>query len=97
MITLEMIHNGYNKGIVQILDAKDYTIDDCPICKIGDYWFYFAGSEGDGMSAREYVEAVGIDDVCNEIFIPLLSFMEVDEFVDEYKYYEAVLIEGGCV
>ena len=88
MITLEMIREGFRCGIVKIVDCPD---SDDPVCKIGDYWFYFAGMEGEGKTATQYVTETGIDDICKEIFEGLNELYT--EFTDEYNYYEAVLIE----
>lgn len=97
MITIDMVRNGYHKGVVKVLDAPTFWNQE-PICNIGDpMWaFYFAGSEGEGMTAADYLYATGEDDVIKEIF-EVLDSMKDDEYVeDEYAYYESVLREEGC-
>lgn len=50
MITIEMIEEGIRQGIIRIEDTSTLPLSaveiGTPICRIGDYWFYFAGQEG---------------------------------------------------
>ena len=91
MITLEMIREGFRCGIVKVIDCPD---SNEPVCKIGDYWFYFSGHCCVGKTAIQYVVETGVEDVCREIYEALDFFEDFNEFIDEYYYYEAVLIEG---
>lgn len=60
MITIEMIDEGIRQGIVRIDDTSIFQKNSVeigiPICRIGEYWFYFAGQEGEEcLSSTNYL------------------------------------------
>lgn len=86
-VTEKMIRRGLAKGIVKIIDSPH---DGEPACQMGDYWFYFAGMEGAGESAEEYLAHSDIDDVIREITDAVNSLDET-----ERGYYASLLNEAG--
>ena len=92
MISLEMVTRGLKNGTVSIVDSPN---GDGAVCKIGDYWFYFGGSEAESCSAEEYAASVPESDLAREIHETLEGFREAPEtYGDEYAYYEAMLTEN---
>ena len=90
MITTGMIQRGLELGLIKLIDSPD---DGEPACKIGDYWFYYAGSEGSGMNSAEYIANVPMEEIVREIGDALDGLQRDSR--DEYAYYEAVLLEYG--
>lgn len=90
MITKELLQAGYNHGIVQLIDSPN---NDGTVCQIGEHWFYFGGQTAEEMSAVEYIKAIPITDIINEIFDVLQEFSKDDGFRVEYEYYTAFLEE----
>lgn len=95
MISKDMITKGYDRGVVKLEKSPN---NDGIVCRIGDDWFYFGG-----LTAEEYedVEKFKTDiprtTIVEEIFEVLNDFrFQSEEFIDEYKYYEAVLRESKC-
>ena len=82
-ITKQMVENGLNHNIIKpILDEGEL------ICKIGDGWFYFGGSEFENTDPSE----IPFDILVNEIMFVLNGFYEDwDDY--EYSYYYYYLIE----
>ena len=91
-ITAEMIADGLESGAVAIVDSPH---DDGPVCQIGDYWFWFAGSEAEQTTAADYVASVPREDIVQEIMDVLNDFRTIPENRDEYAYYEAFLREAA--
>jgi len=92
MITKEMLFAGIQKGVVTFIDSPN---DGAPACKIGDFWFYYAGSDGDGESSAEHIAHTPGGELIREVLSALKEIRdEANEF--EYLYYENVLIEAGC-
>ena len=92
MITPEMIADGLDSGTVSITDSPH---GDGPICQIGDYWFWFAGSEAEQSTAADYVANVPREDIVREIMDVLDDFRTLPENRDEYAYYAAFLREAA--
>ena len=93
MITLNMIKEGYEKGIVKIIMSPH---DDGVVCSIGDNWFYFGGMTAEECkTTEEYTTNVPQEDIVREIFDVLDDFRIQDEFEDEYHYYMFYLQEHG--
>ena len=84
-ITKKMIEDGINQNIVKpVLDEGEL------ICKIGDGWFYFGGSEFENTDPSE----IPFDILVNEIMFVLNGFYEDwDDYEDEYLYYMYYLNE----
>ena len=97
-ITKNMIQQGFNKGIVNIIDSP---FGDGAVCKIGvgtlSNWFYFGGETAESETAETYVKNVPFEDIVNEVYNVLKDFAtDIPELQDEYKFYEAILTENGC-
>lgn len=93
MITIDLIREGYNAGIVKVVDGYPLGGDGA-VCQIGDGWFYFGGEMADAMTAEEYMEVVPAEDIVKEIYDTLDDFRNIgEEFEDEYCYYELYLNE----
>lgn len=91
-ITKEMILSGISAGVVKLIDSPH---DSEPACQIGDHWFYYAGSEGNGVTSAEYIAKVPLDEIANEIVGALEGIRDDLDGTDEYGYYEAILREAG--
>ena len=89
MITKEMIASGISERLVQF--AVDPNLGYGTVCQIGDGWFYFGGLEAEDMNPDEYVSAVPMENIVDDIFDTLEAFKNVEEFKDEYDYYESIL------
>lgn len=89
MITKELIRKGIERHLVTF--EVDPNMSSGTGCRIGDGWFYFGGQEAEEASPEEYVKNVPMDDIVSEIFDVLNDFRNIDEFKDEYDYYEYIL------
>lgn len=84
----EMIFKGLCDGNVKIISNPN---DDCIACQIGEFWFYFIGSEYEDLSPEEVYECFTKDELTEMIYNTLMD-MEKNEF-DEVEYYKSFLIE----
>lgn len=92
MITKEMVRDGIHDGSIRFV--KDPNMEHGTVCQIGDGWFCFGGETAEGMQPEEYLRAVPSEDIVSEVYDMLEAFrVSVEEFEDEYAYYEAYLIE----
>jgi hypothetical protein len=66
------------------------VLDDELKCYIGDYWFWFGGTEFEYIDPKE----IPFDTLVNEIFEALNSFADTEDYEDEYNYYYYFLLEG---
>lgn len=60
------------------------------ICHIGEYWFYFGGSEFEYVDPDDITFATKVE----EIKMALDSFYEEEHMDDEYLYYYYYLCEN---
>ena len=90
MISKDLIRAGYIQGIVKIIDSP---MNDGTVCQIGEHWFYFGGQTAEEMSASEYMNAIPIDTIIDEIYDVLKEFSKNEAFKIEYEYYAAYLSE----
>ena len=96
-ITRKDIERAYDAGIIQIADMTQ--AEGCMgdiICKIGEYWFYFAGAEGENKTAAEYVREVPKEDIISEIHEAINSEPingETYEDSTECLYYRSYISE----
>lgn len=90
-ITRQMIEDGYREEIIFLINNRN---DGCISAQIGENWFYFAGSENEGLTVDEYESEYTFDEIVDYIFNALDSGFE-DEFPDEYWYYYYYLKENG--
>ena len=103
MITEEMIREGYEAGIVRLIDSPH---GGGAVCQIGESWFYFWdwSSYSDGfddnseeppeLTVADLTSRYPADVIIHEIWVGLERAKHELEFSDEYDYYEAVLMEG---
>lgn len=94
-ITVDDIKKGFNDGLVQLIDAEQYGGDGVA-CEIGSggcsNWFYFAGYEGENMTASEYMRDVPLDEIAKEIEAVLYDFWNGDDAdYDEWLFYRYTL------
>ena len=91
MITKEMVLKGFDRGAVKLI--VDPNMESGTVCQIGDLWFYFGGSEAEGMEPEEYLGCVPKDEIATEI-VSALEDLKNTYGSDEFEYYEAVLCDG---
>lgn len=92
MITKEMVRDGIRNGSIRFV--TDPNMEAGTVCQIGEHWIYFGGETAEGMQPEDYLRAVPMEDIVNEVFDVLEDFRRSgDTFGDEYAYYEAYLIE----
>lgn len=93
-MTIEMIKDGFHKGLVSVVDSP---CGDGTVCSIGGSWFYFGGQSAEEMTAKEYLANVPEQDIAREIYDTLQEFERDEAFRDEFRYYDAYLSErlGG--
>lgn len=84
----EMIYKGLCDKTVKIISNPN---DDCIACQIGEFWFYFIGSEHEDLSPDEVYECFTKEELTEMIYNTLMD-MEKNEF-DEVEYYKAFLSE----
>ena len=84
LITLRLIEAGLQLGaIIPKLESDGLK------AHIGEYWFFFGGSEFEYTEPAKIPFAVLIREIRNA----LSSFRETPEFQDEYRYYYYYLCE----
>lgn len=92
MITKDMVESGIDKGIICF--GVDPNAMSGTVCRIGNHWFYFGGSEAERYNPKEYLKNTPKSDVAREILETLNEFGTTEVFKDEYAYYESVLTES---
>lgn len=94
MITKNMVIEGYNKGLIELIKSPN---GDGIVCQIGDYWFYFGGETASMYDDIEEYKSVTLTScIVNDIYETLEEFFNTGgEFEDEYLYYECYLRENG--
>lgn len=92
-ITKEMLKSGIKAKLVTF--AEDPNADHGTVCRIGDGWFYFGGTEAEMYSPEEYTKNVPEERVVDEIFDVLESFRKESkediDFREKYDYYWHIL------
>ena len=99
MITKEMIRNGFERRVVEIINADEKL--GGVVCHIGirgmeywDGWLYFGGQEAEDCTAAEYLACVPMEDIIDKIFDTLEDMRKHPNmfmFGLEYALYEDVL------
>lgn len=84
----EMIFEGLCDGTVKIISNLN---DGCIACQIGEFWFYFIGSEDENLTPDEVYESYTKEEL-TEMIYSTLQDMKKNEF-DEVEYYKAFLEE----
>lgn len=83
-----MIFEGLCDGTVKIISNLN---DGCIACQIGEFWFYFIGSEDENLTSDEVYESYTKEEL-TEMIYSTLQDMKKNEF-DEVEYYKAFLEE----
>ena len=92
MITKRMVRDGIRNGSIRFVTDPNMKIGT--VCQIGEHWICFGGETVEWMQPEDYLRAVSLEDIVNEVFDVLEDFRRSDEtFRDEYAYYEAYLNE----
>lgn len=77
------IVNGLWDGTVKLISSPN---DGCLACKIGEYWFYFIGSEDENLKPEEVKHNYDVFTIAQMI---LETIVGLDD--DEYTYYCDIL------
>ena len=77
------IVNGLWNGTVRLISNPN---DNCIACEIGEYWFYFIGSEDENLKPEEVRSNYDVFTVAQMI---LDAIIDLDD--DEYTYYCDIL------
>lgn len=93
MITRKQVKEGISRGVIKFV--IDPNMNHGTVCAIGNSWFYFGGLTAEEEGPHEYLAHVPIDDIAQDIFNVLDEFRTLDEFIDEYNYYESILDEAN--
>lgn len=88
MTLKEMILKGLCDGTVKIISNPN---DNCIACQIGEFWFYFIGSEDEHLTPDTVYESYTKEQL-TEMISSTLQDMEKNEF-DEVEYYKSFLEE----
>lgn len=83
----EMIYHGLCNGMVKIIQNP---YDDCIVCQIGEYWFYFIGSEYENLTPDEVYETFTKEKLTEMISLAVDGLEET-----ETEYYKAFLKENS--
>lgn len=77
------IINGLWDGTVKLINNPN---DGCISCQIGEYWFYFIGSEDENLTPEEVRTNYDVFTIAQMI---LDTIIDLDD--DEYTYYCDIL------
>ena len=86
MISKEMISAG-----IQVVPDPNACMGT--VCQIGEHWFCLSDLTAAEQSPDEYLASMTPEDLADEVYETLYSFMDPNELSDEYAYYEAYLKE----
>ena len=78
------IVNGLWNGTVNIIKSPN---DGCLACQIGEYWFYFIGSEDENLKIEEFKNSYDVFTIAQMI---LEAIVELEDD-NEYAYYTELL------
>lgn len=96
IITAQEVQAGFESGLIHLIDAGGSPYyGDGVACEIGhDNWFYFAGWEGENMTAEEYLQDIPMETIVDEIVRVLDDFKNGDEIDhDEWLLYRYLIDE----
>lgn len=99
-ITIPEVIAGFESGLIQLIDTGRYPYYGIGVaCKIGygtlSNWFYFAGWEGESMTADEYLRDIPMTTIADEIVRVLDDFQHGDEAGhDEWLFYRHLIDEN---
>ena len=98
-ITTQEVQAGFDSGLIHLIDATGAPyFGDGVACEIGygfvSNWFYFAGHEGEDMTAAEYLQNIPMETIVDEIVCVLDEFQNGDEIDhDEWLFYRYLIDE----
>lgn len=81
----EMILEGLKKGLVKIIQNPN---DNSNACQIGEFWFYFIGSEDEALTPDEVFVCYTKGELADLIYDAMKGLR-----VDEFNYYRSFLEE----
>lgn len=93
MITKGQIKTGIQENAVRFI--IDPNMGHGTVCEIGEHWFYFGGKTAEEENPSEFLQSADPDEVIDSIVEALEGIRDDLDGGDEYRYYEAVLKEGG--
>lgn len=92
MITKNMVRVGIEKDLIRFVpDPNEMT---GTVCEIGDEWFYFGDTDAEKKSPEEFLAETETVDIVGSVFQTLNDMREMEDFSDEYAYYESVIRDG---
>lgn len=83
---IRKIVNGLWNGTVKLISNPN---DGYLACQIGDYWFYFIGSDGENLTPEEAKKNYDVFTIAKLILEAIDDIKNIDE--DEHNYYYSVL------
>lgn len=83
---IRKIVNGLWNGTVKLISNPN---DGCLACQIGDYWFYFVGSDDENLTSEEAMKNYDVFTIAKLILEAMDDIKNIDE--DEHNYYYSVL------
>ncbi len=92
-VTRDMIENGFKTGTVSVEEEFGGCLGIC--CRIGDNAFYFAGSEAEVLTEKEYWKTFSMNDTIDMLYNILKTAESAEDhgiYEGEYDYYRAVLV-----
>lgn len=96
-ITAQEVKAGFESGLIHLIDADGYPYyGDGVACEIGygflSNWFYFAGQEGESMTADEYLRDIPMETIVDEVVEVLAEFQDgYDPDHDEWLFYRYMI------
>lgn len=97
-ITAQEVKAGFESGLIHLINAETYGGDGVA-CEIGhgfaSNWFYFAGQEGESMTAGEYMRDIPMETIVDEVVEVLAEFQDGDDADhDEWLFYRYMIDEN---
>lgn len=95
-VSKELTRKGFDAGLIHF-EPEDDVSGLGIIARIGEYSFFFAGEEGEGVTPSEYLANIPEDDLVDELFNAMNAEPINGESVydaSEAMYYEFWLTEG---
>lgn len=97
-ITAREVKAGFESGLIHLINAERYGGDGVA-CEIGygfvSNWFYFAGQEGESMTASEYLRDIPMETIIDEVTRVLVEFQDGDAADhDEWLFYRYMIDEN---
>lgn len=83
---IHKIVNGLWNGTVKLISNPN---DGCLACQMGDYWFYFIGSEDENLTPEEAKKNYDVFTIAKLILEAMDNIKNIDE--NEHSYYYNML------